>query len=204
MGVVMMGVEMARLPRIHGKPAPHMLYRARFVPQAVKGRVAHPPKVEKVWVQKINRKERRKAIRSAIAATALKEWVAGRGHRIKGVKELPIVVEDEIQRINKTKKLIEFLKRIGLEEELERVKKKKVRAGKGKRRGRKYRRKVGPLIVVSKDEGIGKAAANIPGVEVCQVEDVCTECLAPGTQPARLVIWSASAFEKLKEFFKPS
>jgi large subunit ribosomal protein L4e len=202
MGVVMMGVEMARLPRIHGKVSPHLLYRARFAPQAVKGRVAHPPKVEKVWAQKLNKKERRKALRSAVAATASREWVSSRGHRIQNVRELPIVVRDEIQSVGKTKEVVEFLRRVGLEEELKRVKAKKVRPGKGKLRGRRYRRKVGPLIVVARDEGIGRAASNIPGVEVRNVKDVCTECLAPGAQPARLVIWSVSALERLHDFFR--
>ena len=49
--------DMARLPRLHGT-SPHLSWRARKVPQAVKGRKAHPPKVEKIWYQKINKKER--------------------------------------------------------------------------------------------------------------------------------------------------
>ncbi|MGC8812572.1 MAG: 50S ribosomal protein L4, partial [Candidatus Aenigmatarchaeota archaeon] len=85
----MMGREMARTPRLHGKLSPHLMWRARVVPQAVKGREAHPPKVEKIWVQKINKKERKKAIRSAIAATAIKEFVLKRGHKVENLKELP-------------------------------------------------------------------------------------------------------------------
>jgi len=69
----MMSREMARMPRIHGKASPHLMWRPRFVPQTKGGREAHPPKVEKVWELKINDKERKKAIRSAIAATAVKE-----------------------------------------------------------------------------------------------------------------------------------
>ena len=79
----MMGRGLARMPRLHGHTVPFLVFRARFVPQAVKGREAHPPKVEKVWEERINKKERRKAIRSAIAATIIKEWVEKRGHRIK-------------------------------------------------------------------------------------------------------------------------
>jgi len=89
-----------------------------------------------------------------------------------------------------------------LKEELERIKEKKVRAGKGKRRGRKYKRKVGPLIVISEDKGIVKAAKNLPGVDVCFVENLNVELLAPGGQPGRLTIWSNSAIEKLKEKYK--
>src|SRR3989344_3527178 len=75
----MMNKETARLPRLHAKTVPFLQMRARFVPQAVGGRRAHPQLVEKVWSQKINKKERRKAIRSAIAATAAKELIIERG-----------------------------------------------------------------------------------------------------------------------------
>ncbi|MEM5793878.1 MAG: 50S ribosomal protein L4 [Candidatus Aenigmatarchaeota archaeon] len=192
----MMNREMARMPRLHGKISPHLMWRARVVPQAVKGREAHPPKIEKVWEQKINKKERRKAIRSAIAATSIKDFVLKRGHKAEKI-ELPIVVEDKIQEIKKSKELEEFLIKIGLEEELERIKKKKVRAGKGKMRGRRYKRKVGPLIVITEDKGIGKAARNLPGVDVCRVENLSVEMLAPGAKAGRLTIWSKSAVEKL-------
>ena len=195
----MMNREMARMPRLHGDTAPGLFVRARKVPQAVKGRRAHPPKVEKVWEEKINKKERRKAIRSAIAATALKDVVLARGHRVNGIEELPIVVVDDLQKISKTKELEEFLKKIGLEPELERAKERKIRAGKGKMRGRRYKKKIGPLIVVAQDEGISKAGKNLPGVDVCLVENLNVELLAPGAMPGRLTIFTKSAIEKLKE-----
>ena len=74
--------EIARMARIHGKGPPSLVLTARFVPQARKGRETHPPKIEKIWSQKINDKERKLAIRSAIAATALKDLVIARGHKI--------------------------------------------------------------------------------------------------------------------------
>ena len=196
--VTMMGREMARLPRLHAKTVPHLLFEARRAPQARKGRRAHPPKVEKIWIEKINEKERRKAIRSAIAATAVKELVENRGHKIKNLKIFPIVVDDKIQKITKTKELVKFLKEIGLEDELKRIKKKKIRAGKGKMRGRRYRRKIGILFVVTKDEGISKAVKNLPGCHVCRVENLGVEHLAPGAVPGRLTIWTKSAIEKLR------
>jgi large subunit ribosomal protein L4e len=195
--VRMMNREMARMPRLHGKVPPHMLFVARFVPQARKGREAHPPKVEKVWVQKINKKERRKAIKSAIAATACKECVLKRGHKVENLKELPIIVEDKIQELKKTKDVVEFFKKIGLEKELERIKVKKIRAGKGKARGRKYKVKIGPLIVITEDKGISKAVRNLPGTDVCKAENLSVEALAPGSMPGRLVIFTKSAIEKL-------
>ena len=168
-------------------------------PQTVGGRVAHPPKVEKVHAEKINDKERKKAIRSAIAATADKRIVALRGHKVENLKELPIVVEDKFEDMKKAKDVENFLKMIGLEKEIERAKEKKVRAGKGKMRGRKYKKKVGPLFVVSKKGSLMKAAKNIAGADVYVVKDLNAEVLAPGTHPGRLVIWSEQAIKTLDE-----
>lgn len=193
----MIGREMARLPRLHGKTVPHLSFRVRFVPQAVKGRKAHPPKVEKIWAQKINDKERKKAIRSAIAATGKKELVSKRGHRIGTIKEFPIIVDNKIQEMKKTKELVEFLKKIGLKEELERISERQIRAGKGKMRSRKYKIKTGPLFVIIEDKGIGDAVNNLLGCNVCRAGNLSVEYLAPGAQAGRLTIFSKSALEKL-------
>jgi len=193
----MMNREMARMPRIHGKSPPFLNMTPRFVPQARKGREAHPPKVEKVWELKINDKERLKAIRSALAAVANIEVVKKRGHRFDG--EVPIVVEDKFQELKKTKDVIEFLKKIGLQKELVRISEKKVRAGKGKLRGRKYKRKIGPLFVILEDKGICRAAKNISGTEVIEAKKIGAIHLAPGTHPGRLTIFTESAIKKLGE-----
>ncbi|MCD6381974.1 MAG: 50S ribosomal protein L4, partial [Candidatus Aenigmarchaeota archaeon] len=144
----MMGRGMSRLPRIHGDVG-HLVWRARFAPQAVKGRKAHPPKPEKNWKQKINNKELLLALKSALAATVDLTLVKKRGHRYDG--EVPIVLDDDFENLSKSKDVVELLKKIGLEKELERAKQKKIRSGKGKRRGRKYIKKKGPIIIVSKD-----------------------------------------------------
>ena len=193
----MIGREMARLPRLHGKTVPWLSFRARFVPQAVKGREAFPPLVEKIWEQKINDKEKKHAVRSAIAATAIKELVAKRGHKIEKL-QVPIVIDDSLQKISKTKELVELLKKIGLEHELERIQEKKIRAGKGKSRGRKYKSKTGPLFVITEDKGIGNAVKNLIGCHVCRVENLSAEYLAPGAAAGRLSIFTKSALEKLK------
>ena len=194
----MMNVDMARMARIH-TGSPHMRYRARRVPQSVKGRRAHPPKPIKKWVQKINRKENLLAIKSAIIATSSSDYVKKRGHVVNGM-ELPLVVKDDIHSIKKTSDAKEMLIKFGLEKELNRTKRKKVRSGKGKRRGRKYKRKVGPLIVISEDKGILKAARNIPGVDVKLVGALTIKDLAPGGKAGRLTIYSQSAMKKLEEF----
>ncbi|MEM5872261.1 MAG: 50S ribosomal protein L4 [Candidatus Aenigmatarchaeota archaeon] len=194
----MMNREMARMKRIHEGP-PGLQFTARFVPQARKGREAHPPKAEKKWWQKINEKERILAIKSAIAATVLKDLIIKRGHKINNIN-LPIVVDDSLQELKKSKQVKEFLEKIGLKEELKRIKKKKVRAGKGKMRGRIYKKKKGPLIVVAEDKGIIKASKNI-GLDCCLVKDLNAEILAPGTNPGRLTIFTESAIKKLGEIY---
>ena len=193
----MMNKETARMPRLHARTVPFLNMRARFVPQAVGGRRAHPPVVEKVWEQKINEKERKKAIRSALAATAVKELVVGRGHQVQNVKEFPVIVEDKLQELKKTKDVIQFLMKNGLERELDRISERKVRAGKGKARSRKYKNKVGPLFVVTNDNGIKKAVKNISGCDVCKVTDLSAEKLAPGASIGRLTIFTKSAIDKL-------
>ncbi len=195
----MMNRGMARLPRLHGKLSPHLMWSARFVPQAVGGRVAHPPKVEKIWKQKVNDKERKKALRSAIAATSNKELVLKRGHKVKDVKSLPIVVKDNLEKVSKTKELVEILKKLGLEKELERSSERKIRAGRGKSRSRKYKIKVGPLFVVTKDNGLSKSVKNILGCDICRVENLSTEYLAPGISPGRLVVWTKGSIGKLSK-----
>lgn len=198
------GYGISRIPRkILSRRGMRMNWQGAFAPGTVGGRQAHPPKAEKVWWQKINKKERRMAIRSAISATIKKELVEKRGHRV--MDNYPFVIDSAIENIDKTKKAKDVLMRLGLEEELKRCEKKKVRAGKGKMRGRKYRKKKGPLIVVSKDCGLIKSAGNIPGINVCAIKNINAELLAPGAVPGRLTLWSRGAIELLEKerlFFK--
>jgi large subunit ribosomal protein L4e len=195
----MMNIETSRMKRIHGGPS-GMNLRARFVPQAVKGRVAHPPKVEKKWGQKVNKKERMMATKSAIAATIIKEIVMERGHKINGVN-LPIIITDDIQGLTKTKQIKDILEKVGLKEEMERAKVRKIRSGKGKSRGRKYKKRKSVLFVVLEDKGISKAVKNIPGSDFSIVKNLNVELLAPGSHAGRLTIWSESAVKKLGEIY---
>ena len=191
----MINRDMARLPRLH-RTTPHLNFRVRLVPQAVKGRRIHSSKAEKIFAQKINNKELNLALKSAIAATANIDLVKKRGHNIE---KLPIVIEDSIQKIKKSKEFEEIIKSLNLTREIERCKDKRQRPGRGKMRGRRYKNKKGILVIVSKDEGIIKAASNIPGVDAVTFDNMTLEHLAPGTMPGRLTIWSKSAIEKLKE-----
>jgi len=109
---------------------------------------------------------------------------------------------DEIQSLKKTKDIEEALINIGVCADIFRVKEsRKVRAGKGKMRGRKMKQAVGPLLVITKNEGVAEAARNLPGVDVVSVENLNAELLAPGTHPGRLTVWTNSAFEKVETVF---
>lgn len=190
------GFGISRVPRkILSRRGSRMNWVGAFAPGTVGGRRAHPPKSEKVWWKKINDKERKKAIRSAIAATVMKDAVSQRGHLIPS--NYPFVLDDEFESMGKTKDVIGALKKLGLENELARVEGKKVRAGKGKSRGRKYKKKKGPLIVVSKNGKLSGALSNIPGVEVAEVRSLNAELLAPGAKAGRLTLWTNSALNTL-------
>jgi large subunit ribosomal protein L4e len=174
-----------------------MYWVGAFAPNTVGGRRAHPPKAEKILQKKINKKERKKAIRIGISATVIGDLVKSRGHIVP--EGYPFVLDTKFEDLSKTKDVIESLKSFGLEKELDRIERKKVRAGRGKVRGRKYRAKKGPLIVVSKQGKIMKAIANIPGMDIVNVKNLNVEKLAPGEIPGRLTLWTVSALEVLEK-----
>ncbi len=167
-----------------------------FASPTRKGRAAFPPEVGKQYWEKINTKERRKAIRSAIAATTVKELIAAK-HILDGVKSIPIIVEDKFESFKKAKEVVATFEKLGLTKELERISERKIRAGQGKRRGRKYVTKTGPLVIVSKECSLQNAADNLLGVEVVPVKSLNAYLLAPGAQAGRLTIWTKSAIETL-------
>jgi large subunit ribosomal protein L4e len=185
------------VPRVKGSRHPAGS-KGAFVPQAAGGRRAHPPRTARIIHEKINKKERRLAIRSALAATTNPELVEARGHKIENIPQIPFVVDDDICSVKKTSETREIFKTLGLMDDVVRAKKgRKIRAGKGKIRGRKYRTPTGPLLVVGEDKGISLGARNHPGVDVVVVDNINAELLAPGTHPGRLTVFTKSAMEKL-------
>jgi len=166
-------------------------------PGTVKGRRAHPPKATRTWEQKINIIENRKAIRSAMAATVVKALVAQRGHVIP--QNYPFVIDGSVESMSKTKELYKLLATLGFDKELERTEGRKIRAGKGKMRGRRYKTKKGILIVVSDYCALTKAATNIPGIDIARVKELSAELLAPGALPGRATLWSDKAIAQLEK-----
>jgi len=125
-----------------------------------------------------------------------------RGHRIGEVAELPLVVSEGAESLQKTKEALELLKKLGCEEELNKVNaSKKVRSGKGKMRNRRYTMRRGPLVVYNEDNGIVRALRNIPGVETASVDALNLLTVAPGGNFGRFIIWTEGAFKKLNEMY---
>ena len=191
------GTGRSRIPRVKGDRYPRSGL-AGGVASVVKGRLPHPPRSEKVIHLKVNRKERRLATASAIAFTASIDAVTGRGHKVKELS-LPLVVTDDIEAVEKTSELVSFLEKVDLGGELQRVREGIRRnAGKSRLRGRAYRTGVGPLIVVTNDRGVGKAASSVPGLSVARVDSLSIKELAPGGVPGRLTLWTESSLGSLQ------
>ena len=170
---------MSRLPRT--KPGGGGLGPVRRVPQSVGGRRAHPPKAEKKLGRKINKKEYKLALDSAIAATANKQIVAERNKKHSEVGELPIIVEDKLQKINKTRDLKTAIKKLGLTEHMQSKRKNRI------------------LIVVDEDEGIRQAASNMQGIRLAKVNELDLDLLAPGSQAGVLTVYTEAAIKKMGE-----
>ncbi len=191
------GKGISRTPRkVMTKRGSQFSWRGATVPFTVGGRRAHPPKPGKIHNIKVNSKERKKAIRSALAATLDIDLVRKRGHRINN---LVPVIDSKIENISKTSEVKKILLSLNLKEELSRTQQKKIRAGRGKSRGRKYKTKIGPLIVVSKACSLEKASYNIPGLEVCRITNLNAEKLAPGTVPGRFTIFTESSLKVMHD-----
>jgi len=176
--------------------------KATESPNNVSGRRAHPPLPERNWEKKVNKKERMLARLSAVAATGDADVVRTRGHQFEDNISFPIIVEDEIQNISSTSEVFDILESIGLGYDLDRAKfGRKIRAGKGKMRNRRYRTPVSILLVVSdKEKALFLGASNLPGVEVAEVSGLNASLLAPGGDAGRLTVFSESAMAKIGEW----
>ncbi|OIO21734.1 50S ribosomal protein L4 [Candidatus Micrarchaeota archaeon CG1_02_47_40] len=171
--------------------------KVRRIPSSVKGRRAHPPKVEKRIQDKLNKKERRAAIIAALAATTSVELAKKRGHII-GEIALPIVMEDAFENITKTKEANAILQKI-IAQDLEHSKERgRRKSGVGRRSQRKtYPRSA--LLVAGENAKVLRAAKNIAGVDACTIKQLSVELLAPGTYPGRLAVFTQNALKEIEK-----
>jgi len=195
------GRAVARVPRVPGSGT-HRTGQGAFGNMCRGGGMFCPTKTWRRWHRRVNVTEKRHAVVSALAASSLPPLVMARGHRIGEIAELPLVVSEGAESLQKTKDAIELLKKLGCEEELNKVNaSKKVRSGKGKMRNRRYVMRRGPLVVYNEDNGIVRALRNIPGVETASVDALNLLTVAPGGNFGRFIIWTEGAFKKLNEMY---
>lgn len=197
------GRAVARIPRVGGSGT-YASGQGAFGNMCRSGRMFAPTKTWRKWHVKVNHNEKRYATASAIAATGVASLVLARGHRVEKIPEVPLVVNDELEAVKKTKEAIAELKKFGAGEDVAKVvNSKNIRAGKGKLRGRRFTQRRGPLVVYGEDKGLVKALRNIPGVETSPVTSLNLLQLAPGAHLGRFVIWTKSAFEALDKIWGP-
>lgn len=160
----------------------------------------NPTRIWRKWHRKINTNEKRYAVAAAVAASAVPSLVLARGHRISEVPEFPLVLN--LKTLDKTAKAYKLLERFGASEDVDRCdESKKIRAGKGKMRNRRYVMRRGPLVVYGEGDDIEKAFRALPGVELAHVERLNLLQLAPGGHTGRFIVWTETAFKALDSVF---
>jgi len=195
------GRAVARIPRVGGSGTSRSGQGA-FGNMCRGGRMFAPTKTWRKWHRKINITQKRYAVCSALAASAIPALVMSRGHVIDEVPEIPLVLENAIESAKKTSQAKDILIACGAGPDIERAANSKtLRAGKGKMRNRRYTVRRGPLIIFSANDGIEKAFRNLPGVELCCVERLNLLQLAPGGHMGRFCIWSQAALEQLEVIY---
>jgi len=197
------GRAVARIPRVAGGGT-HRAGQGAFGNMCRKGRMFAPTKIWRRWHRKININEKRFALVSSLAASAVPALVMARGHKIDSIPEVPLVVDNKvIDNVDKTSKAVALLKTLNAYDDVERSKDSRaIRAGKGKMRNRRYTQRRGPLVVyLQENSPMTKAFRNLPGVEICNVTRLNLLQLAPGGHLGRFVIWARDAFEKLDSLY---
>ncbi|MFH1325714.1 MAG: 50S ribosomal protein L4 [archaeon] len=193
------GKGIARIPRkIMSRRGSQFNWIGATVPSTVGGRRAHPPKVvAMINSKKINKKEISIALKSAISATANEKEVSGKYEKLRNEKlKLPIVVESKITSL-KAKELMNSMKKIlGGKLFDVAIKKKTIRAGKGKMRGRKYKSNAGLLIVTGNDEKMKTGFFDVVNAKNVSITDLAKGGLG------RLTVYTENSIKNLKEKIK--
>ncbi len=192
------GRGISRVPRkIFLRRGEQFHWEAAEVPQARGGMRAHPPKTLSITKRKINKKELKIAFESAISATANEKEITKKYKTLRGEKiNLPFIVESKILTL-KTKPLLESLKKILGERLLKiAIKRKKIRAGKGKFRGRRHSKSAGALLIIGNNEKLKTNIFDVKNAKNLNVMD-----LAKGG-PGRLTIYTEQAIKELENKFK--
>jgi len=160
-----------------------------------------PSKVYRRWHRKINQHQKRYAVTTALAASAVPSLVQARGHKIENIAEVPLVVDNTVQGYTKTKEALAFLDAVKAMDDVSRVNESRhIRAGRGKMRNRRYVHRRGPMLVLPNSKG-QQAFRNIYGLDTANVNSLNLLHLAPGGHLGRFIIWSKDAFAQLDSIF---
>jgi len=202
------GRHVARIPRVPGGGT-HRSGQGAFGNMCRGGGMFNPTKTWRRWHRKTNVTQKRHALACALSATAVPALVMARGHNVDEVAELPLVVSDAANEITKTKDALALLKALGAGDDLKRVQdSRKIRAGRGKARNRRYVQRKGPIIIHNLDKeassegsSLVKAFRNLPGVDVAHVDRLNLLQMAPGGSIGRFAIFTESAVKRLGQLF---
>jgi len=196
------GRAVARIPRISGSGTAAGGAGA-FGNMCRGGRMFAPTKTYRRWHRKINNHQKRYAVVSALAASAVTALVQARGHKVENIAEVPFVVDDSVQNFAKTKEAVAFLESSKAMDDVARVAdSRQVRAGRGKRRNRRYVHRRGPMLVLANSNTNGaRAFRNVYGLDTANVNSLNLLHLAPGGHLGRFIIWSKAAFQQLDKIF---
>lgn len=172
-----------------------------FAGNTVGGRKAHAPKASKILVKDINNKEWLKAIISGLNASLNKETVMSNGQRVP--ENYPFVLDDAVEKIEKTKEFKDVLDKLGFANEIDRTSVRKIRAGRGTMRNRTYKVKRGPLVVVSSMEvPLIKSGRNIQGFDIVPADLLLASDFGMSEKPGRAVIFTKSGANEFMEVLK--
>jgi len=196
------GRAVSRIPRVPGGGTSRS-GQAAFGNMCRGGRMFAPTKTWRRWHRHVNINEKRFAVCSALAASALPALVMARGHKVDQIPEIPLVVDSKsVGAVDKTSKAVALLKTINAYDDIEHVKNShQVRTGKGKMRNRRYVQRRGPLVVYAEKGPIIKAFRNVPGIDMCNVNHLNLLELAPGGHLGRFIIWTKDAFQRLDSLY---
>jgi len=158
------------------------------------GRRSHPPKPYENQFRKINKKEMIIAINSLISASA-NETLIKKIYALDFTKNLPIVFNSNILKIE-TNEFFKLLTNLFGSLDLV-LKRKKIRAGRGKTRGRKYKSNAGLLLVIGNDEKF-----KINGIDVIKTKDLKISDLSINGKAGRLICYTENSIKEIAERFK--
>ena len=188
------GKGISRVPRkIMSRNGASFNWVGATVSSARGGRKPHSPRAEKNLFKKVNKKELLIALNSSLTGTINPESIEKK-YGIKG--NSGFIFTEEILS-TKTKEFLETMKKLFGENYEKILKKKQVRAGRGKTRGRKYKSNAGLLFVIGSEEKMKRKGIDVVNVNMIQIDD-----LSPNGEPGRFACYTEKAIKEIGERIK--